>query len=180
VGYELDLNTFSCLGVSSFINDGFRLYEENGRADFMAKLDAARSKPIPLLSKESYNDWEARFRKALYKEKESFITSKLPEFINSWQTLIDKRSELLKNPKVKSLTTKDVEDLNDFLNDKRFGELSNKKRIGLVTKRAYNDLATISNDLRKSVYLDLMIQPHIFISADSTKLFHCRDSLVLL
>lgn len=105
---------------------------EKLQKDFMNKLDGARNKKIPLLSKDSYNDWQARFRRAYYKEKESFVDTKLPEFIRNWETLIQKRADLLRNPGLKKLTTGEVPDLKEFLDDKKFGEMSNKKRIGVV------------------------------------------------
>ncbi|MSR87160.1 hypothetical protein EXS70_03250 [Candidatus Peribacteria bacterium] len=106
---------------------------ENLQKDFMEKLDAAhRKQPVPLLSSASYKEWQGRFRNAYFKEKESFVTSQLPDFVRNWETLLAKRAELLKNPGAKALTTKHVQELGSFKNDKVFGELSNKKRIGLV------------------------------------------------
>lgn len=105
---------------------------EQLQRDFLRQLDHACNRPIPLLSRQSYDEWIGRFRAALYKEKEDFVQRRLPEFIGNWETLIAKRGELLKNPRIKELSSEDVQDLAEFLEDAKFGNLSNKKRIGLV------------------------------------------------
>lgn len=105
---------------------------EQLQKDFLRQLDGARNRPIPLLSRQSYDEWIGRFRAARYKEKEEFVQRRLPEFVRNWETLIAKRGELLKNPRIKELSSEDVQDLAEFLEDATFGNLSNKRRIGLV------------------------------------------------
>lgn len=67
-----------------------------------------------------------------YKDREKYIRGKIPLYMQKWIEVKIRWNTLRKDPRVKQLTTDDIENLPDFLQEDRFIELKYPTRKGLV------------------------------------------------
>ncbi len=67
-----------------------------------------------------------------YKQKENYVQKKLPGYITEWKKVARERREVLKDPQLKTLTSRDVQNVGAFLDEEQFLNLKYPKRLALL------------------------------------------------
>ncbi|MDD5623861.1 MAG: hypothetical protein PHI23_04085 [Candidatus Peribacteraceae bacterium] len=101
-----------------------------------ALLARARDPARPYISQESEARWRERFQDPSlgYKAKEYFVHHQMPSYFQAWEREAQKRWVMLKDPRLKNVTTEDVKDLDKFLHGKQFLTLHFDERVDLSAR----------------------------------------------
>lgn len=89
-----------------------------------------------LITGKSKGKWIARFKdpNVNIQAKKYFIEQQFPSYKEAWRKTKKQREEIMKDPLHKELTKKDVEDIKDFLDDKKFLALHHDAKLNLLAE----------------------------------------------
>ena len=102
--------------------------------EFETELNAAER--TGLINGASVKKWIARFKNpgTNLQAKQYFVSQQFPSYVSNWRKVHEKRNGLLKDPAIKTMTTKDIAEIQTFLDNKSFVALHFDRKESLIAE----------------------------------------------